>query len=376
MATLQGSAQGIERLHYVQWIRVLLTVLVVAHHAAEPYVAIGGGDWSAIVNDPSRSDVLQTLFVYNRTFFMGFFFLISGYFLDASIARHGAWGVVRDRLIRLGIPIFVIVTFVFGSIGYAVFGSGQGYVTFLLRDYFGSGNAEFGHLWFIAHLLVYILIYVGLRAAFPVLGTMGRESAPPGHAAILIYVLAIGAILAIVRQVWPIDTWVRFAGLFRGEPAHMPFYASLFAIGILAGRANWFPRIESRVAVPWFVLGSAIFLALAIPASSELALPSTTTMRIVWAFLEPVVGVGTMLGLLVLFRRFLSGSGPVLRRLESNIYGVYLVHLFVVIGFQAALVGFAWPALLKFAVVLVAALAVSVVLTAALRLIPAVRKVI
>lgn len=58
---------GIIRLYYIQWIRVLSTILVVAHHAAVPYVAVGGGDWSAIVDDPASSDLLLTLFVFNRT---------------------------------------------------------------------------------------------------------------------------------------------------------------------------------------------------------------------------------------------------------------------------------------------------------------------
>ena len=374
--TAAAHAVSPSRLCYVQWIRVLLTVLVVAHHAAEPYVPVGGGDWGDIVSDPAKSDFLLTLFVFNRTFFMGFFFLISGYFLDASLARHGAWGVVKSRLIRLGIPLFLIVTFVFGSIGYAVYGAGQGYFTFILRDYLGAGNAEFGHLWFIAHLLVYILLYIALRTVFPVIGRIGRDTAPPGHAAILVYVLAIGLVLALVRQVWPIDDWVRFFGLFRGEPAHMPFYITLFGIGILAGRAQWFTKLESRVAIPWCVLGAVIFVALAVPATPRLAQPDTTLMRIGWAFLEPVVGVGTMLGLLVLFRRFLAEPGPVLKRVEGNIYGVYLIHLFVVIGLQAALVGFDWAALVKFCVVLSGTLAISAPLIAILRLIPLVRAVI
>lgn len=376
MKTPAPQTDSSTRLYYVQWIRVLLTILVVAHHAAEPYVAIGGGDWGDIVKETASSNLLQTLFVFNRTFFMGFFFLISGYFLDASLSRHGSWGVAKNRLIRLGIPIFLIVTFVFGSIGYAVYGSGQGYFVFIFRDYLGSGNAEFGHLWFIAHLLVYILLYIVLRAMLPAVGTVGAKWGPPGHIAILVYVLGTGLVLALVRQVWPIDTWVRFVGLFRGEPAHMPFYITLFVIGIVAGRARWFSKLKTRVAMPWFLAGLAIFIALAIPATPRLAQPDTTMMRISWAFLEPVVGIGTMLGLLVICRRYLADHGPVLRSVEGNIYGVYLIHLFVVIGLQVALVGFDWPPLQKFLVVLVGTLAISLPLIALMRMIPIVRKVI
>ena len=363
------------RLHYVQWIRVLLTVLVVAHHGAEPYVAVGG-DWSEIVNDPARSDILLTLFVLNRTFFMGFFFLISGFFIDASLARHGAWRVVRDRLIRLGIPLFVLVVFVFGSIGYAIYGDGMSYFRFISRDYLGGGNAEFGHLWFIAHLLIYVLVYVGLRALLPSLGTGGAQSDPPGHGTILVFVLVIGAILALVRQWWPIDTWPRFFGLIPGEPAHMPFYIALFAVGLLAGRANWLARLDSRVAPTWFAFGATVFLALAIWGTPRLAQPDTPTMKLVWAFLEPVVGIGMILGIVVLFRRYLAAPSRLLKALEGNLYGIYLIHLFVVIGLQVALVNTGLPALVKFTIVVVGTLVVSFPIIALLRRLPGFRAVL
>ncbi|MBT8460213.1 MAG: hypothetical protein KJN60_11130, partial [Boseongicola sp.] len=183
-------------------------------------------------------------------------------------------------LVKLGIPLVVIVTFVFGPIGYALYGEGQGYFTFIFRDYLGSGNAEFGHLWFIAHLLVYVMAYVLLRAAFPWLGTFGAQWPPPGHLAIANYVLVIGAVLALVRLVWPIDTWVQLFGVVPGEPAHMPFYTTLFLIGVLAGRAGWFSRIETRVGLVWFAIGAGLFVVLAAVDTPRLAQPDTAQMRL------------------------------------------------------------------------------------------------
>ncbi|NNF25377.1 MAG: acyltransferase family protein [Rhodobacteraceae bacterium] len=324
----------------------------------------------------ASSGLGRALFVFNRTFFMGFFFLISGYFLDASLARNGPWGVIRNRLVRRGIPLVVVVVFVFGSIGYALYGAALGYLEFIFPNYLGGGNAEFGHLWFIAHLLVYVVLYVLLRGLFPVLGTAGAHLAPPGNLAIASYAVMIGGVLALVRLTWPIDTWVRVFGLVPGEPAHMPFYLSLFGIGILAGRAAWFDRLQVRVALVWFAGGAAIFAVLAVLATPRLAQPDTAAMRIAWALLEPVVGIGMILGLIVLFRRYLASTGPWLRRLEGNIYGIYLIHLFVVIAFQMALVGMAWPALLKFCVVTFGTLAISWPVIAVLRRVPGVRTVI
>ena len=40
-----------------------------------------------------------------QAFALGFFFMISGYFTPVSFDRKGGWGFLRDRFIRLGIPL-------------------------------------------------------------------------------------------------------------------------------------------------------------------------------------------------------------------------------------------------------------------------------
>ena len=45
----------------------------------------------------------------NQAYFMGLLFLISGYFSPQSLDRKGPARFVRDRLIRLGIPLVVAV---------------------------------------------------------------------------------------------------------------------------------------------------------------------------------------------------------------------------------------------------------------------------
>ncbi len=74
-----SSASPAKRLYFVQWLRVFLISLVVAHHAAQPYGPTGG-EWA--VSDPASSDLLLPFFAINAAFFMGFFFLVSGYFVS------------------------------------------------------------------------------------------------------------------------------------------------------------------------------------------------------------------------------------------------------------------------------------------------------
>jgi peptidoglycan/LPS O-acetylase OafA/YrhL len=69
---------------------VLLAVLVVLQHTAQPYGP--GGDW-LIASGPNQTIidfiVLGLLMAVNMSFFMGLFFMISAYFLSGSLDRKG-----------------------------------------------------------------------------------------------------------------------------------------------------------------------------------------------------------------------------------------------------------------------------------------------
>ena len=65
------------RLTLVDALRVTLTILVIAHHAAQPYGPTGGA-WP--VSEPRRTALLAPFYAVNPMFFMGLFFLLAGYF--------------------------------------------------------------------------------------------------------------------------------------------------------------------------------------------------------------------------------------------------------------------------------------------------------
>jgi surface polysaccharide O-acyltransferase-like enzyme len=228
-----------------------------------------------------------------------------------------------------------------------------------------------GPLWFIAQLLVYDLIYALWRA------TLGRTAMspacacrPPGDREILLYTLALAVIDVLVRTVYPQDEWVRILGLVPAEPAHMPQYVSLFVIGIVAGRGQWFTRLPTAVGVRWFAVGVIAFLI------AGLADRLPFDFWLVWGFLEAFVCVGLILGLTVLFRRHCDRPGRWLDRLDSSVYGVYLIHFFVVWVLQVAILNAPLSATAKFALVTAAALVISFSLVAALRQIPVIRRII
>src|SRR5262249_8042267 len=185
------------RLDHLDVLKVVLTVLVIAHHAGQPYGPTGGR-WPMF--EAERAAMLGPFFSVNAAFFMGLFFMISAYFLPSSFDRKGAWIFLKDRVLRLAIPV-VVVGLTIGALSKVTF--------------------DPAHTWFILHLLVYGVLYAawrGLRA--PVL-----HLPVPGHRAILGYALLLAGVTAIVRAAgFPIDRWVTVVGVIPIEVAHLPQY--------------------------------------------------------------------------------------------------------------------------------------------------------
>ncbi|MDJ0631510.1 MAG: acyltransferase family protein [Rhodobacter sp.] len=358
-----------ERLVYVEWLRVFLICSVVAHHAAQPYGPTGGA-WP--VDDPVSSDLLRPFFIVNAAYFMGFFFLISGYFLAASYDRKGGAAFVTSRLIRLGVPLVVFGVIVNGVVGWAIYGAGKEFVAFFVWEYVLGRTVEWGPLWFILHLLIYALLYAAWRGLG---GPDVPRLPPPGHRTVLGYILMLGAVTFLVRQAYPIDVWIRIFGVVPVELAHLPQYLSLFVIGIAAGRGGWFTEIGPSLGLVWFPIGLVVFTCAVLLNAQAAQLSAWVDLRALWGVLEGFVCVGMILGLLTLFRRMLAAPGPWISALQGQVYGVYLIHVYVVVGLHFAFLAVGWQALTKFGVVTVLSIVLSFTLVAALQRIPVVRAV-
>jgi len=363
-----------QRLHFVQWLRVFLIVLVVAHHAAAPYGPTGGA-WP--VDDPASTDWLSPFFALNAAYFMGFFFLIAGYFTAGSYDRKGGATYVRGRLIRLGIPLVFFIFVVFGPLVYLYTSPPEGFLPFYLSTYIGGGEMEMGHLWFVAQLLALGLLYALWRLLLSARGRSDDRAFPaPGNRAILAYALALGLVGALVRTRYPQDAWVDILWLVPAEPAHLPQYVSMFVIGIIAGRGRWFSEIDPAIGKRWFGVGTAAFVAAVVLWALGERVPAVLDPQITWGFIEAFVCVGMILGLTVFFRRYCAESSRWLDWLDGNVYGVYLIHWFVVVALQIAILAMPMPALAKFVLVTAIGLVISFSIVAALRQIPLVRRVV
>jgi glucans biosynthesis protein C len=100
------------RLTYVDDVRSLVIFLVVMLHSSVTYSGLGG--WYIVENksdsiDPVSKAVFGLFNSFNQAWFMGILFFFGGYFAAESLARKGSLQFIKDRLLRLGLPLLVYV---------------------------------------------------------------------------------------------------------------------------------------------------------------------------------------------------------------------------------------------------------------------------
>jgi glucans biosynthesis protein C len=346
---------------FVDHLRAALTILVVLHHLAVIYGANAPFYYvEPPTNDPLAFLVLILFVLVNQAYFMGFFFLLSGYFTPASFDRRGPASFLRDRLIRLGIPlvVFVLVLNPIASIGlYQMPAEWTGITTpFTWQQY--PSLLGVGPLWFAEMLLIFAFGYAAWRSARRSGATARQayratyahgEFAPPSYRAIGAFCLVLAVVSYLLRIVVPLGLSVPVLGF--PTLAYLPQYLSFFVIGMLAFRRNWFQTIPASM--------GRVGLAMALVASLLLLLPlalSGDTNFIggghwesaVYALWDSVFSVGMCLALITFFRHFFNHQGSVGRFLAQHAFTVYIIHAPIIVLLALALRGIQLEQLAKF----------------------------
>lgn len=359
------------RTYYLDNLKLLLTVMVVVHHAADTYAA--PRFWA--YQSPVHAPWLDSMLGVNAAFFMGLFLMISGYFHPGAVDRKGVRAFTTDRLRRLGIPLVVYFLTVVPVLMYTYYihyrhHPAIAFPVYYAEVFFGLGGKpadwagpswpdfNFMQMWFVEHLLIYALLYAAWRAwrrNRPVVAVAdGPLPEGDAHACIFIYAVALAFSTAMVDVAgFPQGRWTGFLGFIQMEPHHFPQYASLFVTGLVAYRRDWFRRLPSRVGYFW--LGVGIVLALGVYAHRILyVFPDD-----LWVPYEAFLCVSLCAGLLVLFREKFDRQGPFLATLSANAYSVYIVHFPIVVALQYAIHPAHLHPLACFVIVAVCALPIS-----------------
>lgn len=165
------------------------------------------------------------------------------------------------------------------------------------------------------------------------------------------------------------------------EPANLPQYVSLFSLGVIAYRSDWFRRMSTRVGMTW--LGVGLVASAAVYALESFGLWGDP--RAVGGFngpsllrtsLEALIGAGLSVGLVVLFRGVFDRPRRLLVAMATASYAAYIVHLYIVVGLQGGILGLEAPAFVKFALVAVLGTLLSFGIAHLSRKVPGVRVIL
>ncbi len=347
---------GCPRDLYIDRLRSLMTALVILHHTALTYGAIGSWFWYELKPSAAiSSQILIQFCTTNQAYFMAFFFFLAAYFTPASLERKGYGQFIGDRFNRLGLPLlaFILVLGPFTE-ALAHWGdTGRFWEEFpyLLRHVVINP----GPLWFVEALLLFSLAYCAWRAVAgpPLAASQRTPHRFPSKFVLVGSAVAAGVCALLIRQKFPVGSWIP-PGF---QLAYFVPYVVLFAAGIAAWRCDWLRQLE------WRKVRAAIWIAIAVWPLMSIASAVTTNVlykgstnystgfswpTVLYALWEPPVAWGFIAGWLLLARRWLSQPSPFWSWVTRRAYTVYIIHPPVLVGVSLLLHAWSAPALVKF----------------------------
>jgi peptidoglycan/LPS O-acetylase OafA/YrhL len=384
-------AMPAERIVPLDRARTFITLLVVLYHSVLNYTWFGNGDRMRWLG-------FDLVALFDDSFFMACMFFISGLFVRDSLARRGPANFLTNRAWRLGAP-FLISIFVVTPIAY--------YPSFLRYHLPGTVDFNFAHFWW--HTLtigpwpsgsswfLWVLLALGalaalLRAAAPrVIEALGqfidarRDRPMTAFGAFLIFSIII---YLPMHLIFGDSSWL--------VPGHYPLpiqtsrillYAGYFFTGVAVGAVGLRTGMLAENGV--LVKRWAVWLAFAFVFYAAILLLVYAHHNWLADFNSPPLWWHTAYGLAfamfsaamtftipAVFLRFARSSIWLLDAMRPSAYGIYLLHFIFLIWLQYIVYDPAFPAFVKFAIVLTGTLSMSWALTVLLRKIPVVARTI
>jgi fucose 4-O-acetylase-like acetyltransferase len=314
-----------ERQFYLDNLRTLIIVFVVMHHLAVTYSGFG----SFYYIEGKHLDILSTIWFafylsFQQAYFMGFLFLIAGYFAAGSCDRKGFSRFVGERFKRLVIPSLIYMAVITPFIEYVELGNkGAG---FSIADFLSST----GVMWFAVALFIFSLIYGLVRLIVRKSVTVSNDmEIKPSLVNTIILILIISACAFLIRLVQPIGT-----SILNMQICYFASYTVLFIVGILAYRNNLFAKISYIAGKNWLICGIVVgFIVWLVVVSIGTKSGNPTVLYGGFTWLsagysgwESLVAVAMSIGLIGVFREKFNHQSKLGKILSDNAFAVYMFH--------------------------------------------------
>jgi len=370
------------RLWFIDNLRIFLIALVVLHHLSITYGATGGWYYKEVVGDAFTTLILTLFTATNQSFFMGFFFLISAYFTVKSFERKPVGKFIKDRLMRLVIPLlvfyFILCPLTIYMKVWLVNGADYSFFEFVkLHRAFG-----FGPLWFVETLIYFNIVFIAYKLISGNKKTSTKKDLSfPGTATILLTALLVAAVSFVVRLWMPLGSELGNTGL---QLPYFPQYIAMMFIGILFAKYDWFEKITFNQGIRWFAFAQVLTL-LIFPlmfyfgmkfSGIEPFMGGWTWQTAVLSAWEQLTGFSIMIGLVGVFKLKFNTQGKFGKHLSGAAYAVFITHSVVIVALSGVLKDWEIYPVLKFLLLAPVALFLCFGIGLLLKKMPLINKVI
>ncbi len=376
---------GRERFLYIDNLRLLMIILVIMVHLGVTYSGIG----SWYIMEQTQLGVAATLFFglfqsFTQAYFMGFLFLISGYFVVKSYDKKGFGKFVLDRFIRLGIPTLIYMLIIQPFIEYVILGDTwqrpvfmEYYIRYITDLHFISGS---GPLWFAFALFIFNLIYAIIRRIVKS-GKVAREKKLPTTKSVMLLILLISVCAFSIRLVQPIDT-----SIINMQLCFFSQYVILFVVGISAGRYQWFSQLSYKNGIRWLMAAlipgiicwSIMMISGgALDGGFDLYKGGFYWQSVAYAVWESFTAVAMSIGLIALGKEKWNQQSKLVKMLSDNSFAVYMFHPPIIIIVTKLLLNLHSDVLVKYFIACILGISLSFLITNfILKHIPLLKKVL
>ncbi|WP_425247182.1 acyltransferase family protein [Streptomyces sp. NEAU-NA10] len=352
-------------------LRALVVVGLVFFHAA----LVFSPDDDFYVKNADTTEAVTVVAGLGVVWAMPMLFLVAGLGARHSVRRRGPGGFARERLLRLGVPL-VFATVVLCPLPQwlrqraADPGHDESYRRFWTRflhvhpdlaDFpfvLDGEHFETGHLWFVVLLLVFCLLVAAVAGPVARAGERAASALADRPALLLLPALPLALLNVVLGMEEGFAGWNRWT------------YLLFFLYGYALADDERSRACMRRLAVPVGVAGLVLFVATA-PGFSAADDPFTdrTPLALLTRALFSAAGwcwVVAILGLLDR-RRARRRPAPVTRGRRGRVLGylvvaalpLYVLHQPVVVAFAYGVVGWSAPIAVKYAAIVTASLAVT-----------------
>ena len=343
--TETGHAIQTERLYYLDWLRIFAILSVFLHHCDKIF-------------DYHTTDLFNTTTSFapslhrefNSLWMMPLFFIISGASVYYSLKSRNAGGFVKERILRIAVPLVFVGTFVMNPL--------QVYITRLFHGHFSGGFfqwyphyfqgfwpvgnfAPFGigtHLWYLMSLFLFSLILLPVfiprrKTGASVISRISNFFVNPW--ALFLLFIPLSAASAFFEamglgEIRVMGHWDQLSYLFFFGYGYLIFsntriqetikkYGTFFLVAALILTALY---LDAHFGVNLKIPGLAEHDFLKVDAS----LPPSHSVSIAVQAFRGLIGWCWIIGLLGLGRRFLNFSNKYLDYANEAILPFYILH--------------------------------------------------